>query len=156
MEGYERYVKVNGEQICVSEEVYREIRAQNNHARWKMRCEHRCAQAVYAHCDGDCQRCRYQVTGSIASLDAFNTDKLSILSSGIDIEAEFIRAETWRMVYHCADQVAKDGAAILKLYIEYDLSLAQISTELGIPKTTVHLRIMTILERLRVSFKNFF
>ena len=152
--GFGRFVFVNGERVQVTEEVYQTIRAQNNHERWKMRCENRCTLVKYAECRGDCQHCRCHTTGKITSLDALNAEKMSFMDAQIDIEADFIRRETWQFIYQCADEVIDRGAAILRLYVENDYSFHEISEALGIPYSTIRWRINRILRELRAHKEN--
>ena len=152
----EQRIKVNGQYVQVTEEVYQAIRKQNNHIRWLMRREARCTQTNFAHCHGDCEHCKRHVTGKIISLEGLNDDCLSALADETDIEDEYIRKETWRAIYRYADQTASNGAAILRLYIEYGLSFSEISSVMGIPKMTAYKRARKILNQLRTFENNFF
>ena len=144
----EWYIKVNGQQVQVTEEVYKAIRSENNHIREMMREEFRCAQANFAHCDGDCQHCGSYVTGNVTSLDELN---IAQLAANDDIEAEYIRKDTWHRVCHYADAISSHGADILKLRILYEFSFSTISSILGISRQTVHRKYQKILDVLRSS-----
>lgn len=153
---HEWYTFVHGERVIVSEEVYKTICSHNNHYRFKMRCEQRCLQTNYACCEGDCQRCRYHVTGKINGLDTVTAGKTWFMDSGIDIEADFILKETMLMAFQIAESSVTDGAEILRMYIEEGLTYREIAAIMGIHCSTVGWRINRILNVLRESYDEVF
>lgn len=152
----ERYVWVNGTRVQVNEMVYREILAQNNRVHKKMRREKRCAQTVFTHCTGDCCQCRCFVSGCLTSLDTLNAGKMAALASTVNVEDEYIRRETWAKVFQIADTSVTDGAVILQMHIEEELTYREIADRLGIHFTTVRWRMERILRDLRGSSETLF
>lgn len=152
---HEHYLLVHGKPVSVSEETYKMVRAQNNHIRWLMRKEFRCSQVCFSHCNGDCFRCRYLTIGKITSLDTLTADMLPELASDTDIEADYIRKESWDRLLRYANRVVKKGAVLLYLRFVQGLTFQEIATELNVSVSTVHRRTTVLLKKLK-SREDFF
>ena len=150
------YLTVYGEKVEVSESVYREARRCNNHVRNMALAEHRCAQTNFSHCGGDCGHCPWTAAGRIESLSDSNVQFNAAFVSGDNPEEDVLTRITMERVYGKANELVRDGAAILRLKCEYSLSAREIAKELGVSHATVNERMAKLIRYFREHEKNFF
>ncbi len=150
------YLKVNGEKVAVSHEVYRTIRQENNSVHYQARTEFRCVQENYAQCWGDCQNCRWHTNGRMETISLMVEDRAITLVSSQDVESEVLSRLTMEKVYAVADTVVPQGGQILRLRFEENLSNREIADRLGICHGTVDYRLKKLIQYFRENAKKYF
>ena len=76
--GATHYIEIDGEQIPVTEEVYRAYKRPIWAERKRKEREKRCRDSNGFRCREDCSQCDRQRTGSVLSLDKFTEDGFDI------------------------------------------------------------------------------
>ena len=150
------YYKINNTKIPISKETYIAIAQHTQHIRYIAKREGRCSMSRYVQCTGDCSRCSYRKEGTTVSLDCEGIEKSLVANAACSPEELVLREETWRLVFRCADEVAKHGKDITRLRFITGLNTHQIAKELSIPYSTIEYRLARILSALRNKQKEIF
>ena len=149
--GKERYLKVNGTKVPVSEEVFRAVSRQINRTRYVAMLEDRCGQPNYRWCKGDCGTCRFQHEGNIRLWKDFQSDEAMFPEVAAQESAEnlLLRKEMWSRAYHCADDTVKYGSRVLRMRIEENLTMKQIANKLGLQIPHIEYKLRRIYAALK-------
>ena len=150
------YLMVNGIKAEVTEKVYKAHRSEIDKIRDRARSEHRCAQSNRLYCCGDCQSCRWHVNGCLESYEGSYLEQNMSLPANDNVENEAVSHMTMQAVYQKADELVLDGAAILQMHFEQQLTSREIAAVIGISHVAVNNRIRGVISYLREHRENFF
>lgn len=150
------YLFDEGQKVEVSETVYKAYQSQIDKTRNRARCENRCVQPDRNRCNGDCLVCPWHVSGIIESYEGAYLERGLSLPTEDDIESVVLSKITMLSVYMKADDVVKNGATILKMRFEQNMSSRQIAEALGLSHRTIDKRIRAMLAYFRKHHKKFF
>ena len=148
----ERYLKVQGTKVTVTEEMFQVVFRQINRTRYVSRLEDRCDQPDYRKCMGDCGLCPYQKFGKLRLWFDFDSDAAECAEAVNQDSAEeiLLRKEMWMQVYRFADAAVENGSKILRMRIEEELTMKQIAQALDLTVSHVEYklrRIYTVLKK---------
>lgn len=150
------FLMVSEEKVEVSEKVYKAHRAEIDIVRYQARLEKRCAQPNRLYCSGDCLKCRWHVNGSLESYEGTYLERNLSLPADDNVEEAVLGNLTMQKVYQKADELVKDGAAILQMRFDQALSSREIAKRLGLCHRSVDERIKAMLLYFRKHNKKFF
>jgi DNA-directed RNA polymerase specialized sigma24 family protein len=150
------YLPIDGQEIPVTEEVYRAYKQPAWTERKRQEREKRClisdGKGKTKRCMEDCSKCTRQRNGSVLSLDKFVEDGYEI-SDPLDMDellAERLLLEALAAALNELDPINK---RIAELYGE-GLSERQIAHEVGLSQKTINNRKASIFNQLRLRLKN--
>ena len=152
--GKEYYIEINGQEIPVSEEVYRAYKRPvwTEHKR-KERSK-RCIGENGINCTGDCSKCDKQRIGSILSLDAFEEDGFEPSDPSPE-PAEIVAGKLLlEELFKALDELDPDSRRICEL-IAQGATEREIAAVLGIRQSTLNYRKHQLLTRLRERLVDF-
>ena len=104
----EKYLKVNGEKVNVSEAVYRAyvrpVRAEQRRRRREWRCMVKGVNGRLVRCKADCKKCQYALSGQNAtgnklSLNWMKDDGVYVEDRRLDVEQNYIAKEEKQELY---------------------------------------------------------
>lgn len=156
------FIRLNGELIPVTEEVYKEyyrpIWRTHYHASKKGQC--RCSD--WRKCTGDCGLCRYRAAGNTLSLDAEyeveEGSKLTLLDTIEDPASnpELIIADKLMLqeLFKVLDELDPDSRRICEL-IRQGKTEREIAAEFGVRQSTLNYRKKKLLDKLCERLKDF-
>lgn len=152
-ENKHRYIEIEGRQIPVSEEVYREFKrpawaeVKRKQRGWRCFADgHRCMD--------DCSKCKYRPNGAPESIERMLEDGLDVEDHSDSLEDTVIMNILIEELHKALAQLAPDDRSILELFGD-GLSDRKISDKIGIPQTTVSYRRKILLKALREQLKDY-
>ena len=134
MESKERFIKINGEQVAVSEEVYREYMRPVWAESKRRERGRRCRVDNGVRCTNDCKLCGRQRTGRALSLDWFVEDGLEI-ADPIDIEDALAEAELRQALREAVASLPEDERRIIRIAFQGKTE-REAAEEVGLAKST--------------------
>lgn len=153
---YKYFLRVENRLIEVSEEVHKAYYSENWKAAYSFMHTHGMCYCNNGYrCEGDCSFCPYRCAGNGVSLEEMLGSGAELVNEEMKIQEEIQNSILLQSLMDAAREQVADGAKILKLMI-MEYPEREISEMLGIPKTTLHRRIVKIREVLEPIRKNFF
>ena len=153
MENQQHYIEIDGQQISVTEEVYRAYKrpAWTEHKRKER--EKRCRDDKGNRCTADCSRCDKQRTGSILSLDRFIDDGYEIADT---VELNELVAD--KLIYEDLNAALKeldtDNRRIMELF-SIGKSEREIAADIGLSQKAINKRKTKLFSQLHKRLKDF-
>ncbi len=149
----QRYIKIDGQQIPVTEEVYRAYKrpAWAEHKR-KDR-EKRCRDENGNRCNRDCSKCDKQRTGSVLSLDKFTEDGFEVAES-VDIAELMADKLLFEELYAALEELDPDNRRIMELF-SIGKSEREIASDIGLSQKAINKRKTKLFAQLRERLKDF-
>jgi RNA polymerase sigma factor (sigma-70 family) len=148
-----RYIEIDGEQIPVTEEIYRAYKrpAWAEHKRKER--EKRCRDENGNRCTGDCSKCDKQRTGSVLSLDKFTEDGFEV-ADPVDIAELVADKLLLEELYAALDELDPDNRRIMELF-SIGKSEREIANDIGLSQKTINKRKQKLFAQLRERLKDF-
>ncbi len=158
-----RTLKIRGQEVEVSEEVYRAyirpIRAEQRRKRREWKCQKLSETGgYYVRCKERCDQCPYYLAGNNAignklSLDRMADEGVDVEDNNADLEAKYIEQETQDEEYanlHAAISTLKprQQEMVRKIYFE-GKSQEEVSAAYGVTKSAVSHAMERIYKALR-------
>lgn len=158
------YLTIKGQEVEVSEEVYRAyirpVRLEQQRQKRAWRCQVKGAKGKLVRCQQDCNRCPYAIAGNnargnVLSLDSFDEDgaELKIESSGFDVEENYIAEEEKQELYTAIAKLTPRQQQLVKLIYFDDKSQEEVAAILGISQCTISLTLKKAVENLKKLLK---
>jgi RNA polymerase sigma factor (sigma-70 family) len=148
----QRFIEIDGQQISVTEEVYRAYKRPLWAEHKRKEREKRCRDEKGNRCTKDCSKCDKQRTGSVLSLDKFAEEGFEVADS-IDI-AELVADKLLLEELAAAlNELDPQNRRIAKLYGE-GLSEREIAARVGLSQKGVNKRKTKIFGKLRLRLKD--
>jgi RNA polymerase sigma factor (sigma-70 family) len=149
----QRFIEIDGQQIPVTEKVYRAYKRPLWAERKRQEREKRCRDKKGNRCTKDCSKCDKQRTGSVLSLDKFIEEGFEVADS-IDI-AELVADKLLLEELAAAlNELDPQNKRIAELYGE-GLSEREIASQVGLSQKTVNKRKTKIFDQLYKHLKDY-
>ncbi len=148
-----RYIEIDGQQIPVTEEVYRAYKrpAWAEHKRKER--EKRCRNENGTCCNRDCSKCNKQRTGSILSLDKFTEDGFEV-ADHIDLAELVADKLLFEELYAALEELDPDNRRIMELF-SIGKSEREIAADIVLSQKTINKRKPKLFAQLRERLKDF-
>jgi DNA-directed RNA polymerase specialized sigma24 family protein len=148
-----RYIEIDGQQIPVTEEVYRAYKrpAWAEHKRKER--EKRCRNENGNRCNRDCSKCNKQRTGSILSLDKFTEDGFEV-ADHIDLAELVADKLLFEELYAALEELDPDNRRIMELF-SIGKSEREIAADIVLSQKTINKRKPKLFAQLRERLKDF-
>lgn len=153
---YKYFLYVEKQLVEVSEEVHNAYYSENWKAVYSFMHKHGMCRCNYGYlCEGDCNFCPYRCVGSTVSWEEILDSGTEPINEEMRIQEEIENSILLKSLMTTVSENVTDSEKILKLMI-MEHTEREISEILGIPKTTLHRRIVKIREVLEPIRKNNF
>jgi DNA-directed RNA polymerase specialized sigma24 family protein len=148
-----RYIEINGQQIPVTEEVYRAYKrpAWVEHKRKER--EKRCRDDKGNRCARDCSNCNKQRTGSLLSLEKFSEEGFEVADS-VDLTELVVDKLLLEKLYIALEELDPDNRRIMKLF-SIGKSEREIAIDVGLSQKAINKRKTKLFAQLRERLRNF-
>jgi RNA polymerase sigma factor (sigma-70 family) len=148
----QRFIKINGEQIPVTEESYRAYKrslwAEHKRKERAKRCVISNGRGSTKRCTDDCSKCDEQRMGSVLSLDKFIDDGYEI-TDPVDL-AELVAAKLLlEQLVAALDELDPDERSLIDALFYNDRTERDYAAEIGISHQAVGKRKHKVIEKLR-------
>lgn len=153
MENKQHYIPIDGQQIPVTEEVYRAYNRPSWAEHKHKEREKRCRDENGNRCTKDCSKCNKQRTGSILSLDKFTEDGFEIADS-VDIAELVADKLLFEELYAALEELDPDNLRIMKLFA-IGKSEREIAADIGLSQKAINKRKTKLFAQLREHLKDF-
>ena len=162
-------IKVRGEEVEVSEEVYRAyirpIRAEQRRKRREWKCSKLSKTGgYYVRCNERCETCPYynagnSALGNVTSLDNLVDCEVEIEDKEFDLEAKYIEEETRNeekeKLYKAITLLAlKQQIVIKKIFFERK-NQEEVAVELNVSQPAISITLGRTIRNLKKILKNF-
>ncbi|MGL5973151.1 MAG: RNA polymerase sigma factor [Oscillospiraceae bacterium] len=153
------YLPIEGQQVPVTEEVYRAYKQplwkEHKSKERAKRCSISNGKGSIKRCEEDCSQCPHDRTGSVLSLDSFEeSGYLPADSKAADpqqiLEDALLLEELWAAV----SELAPDNQLIIKLFSD-GASEREIADAVGLSQKGVNKRKARLFEQLYERLKNY-
>jgi DNA-directed RNA polymerase specialized sigma24 family protein len=150
---HQRYIEIEGQQIPVTEEVYRAYKrpAWAEHKRKER--EKRCTSENGSRCNRDCSKCDKQRTGSVLSLDKFTEDGFEI-AEPIDLAELVADKLLLEELYAALDELDPENRRIMELF-SIGKSEREIAADIGLSQKAINKRKTKLFAQLQGRLKDF-
>jgi DNA-directed RNA polymerase specialized sigma24 family protein len=142
----EYYLPIDGQEIPVTEEVYRAYKQPVWAERKRQEREKRCRDEKGRRCTKDCSKCDKQRTGSVLSLDRFAEDGYEIADS-VDVAELVAEKLLFEELAIALNEMDPQNKRIAELYGE-GLSEREIASQVGLSQKGVNKRKAKIFNQL--------
>lgn len=154
----QRFIEINGQEIPVTEEVYRAYKqplwAEHKRKEREKRCVISDGKGGTKRCDGDCSKCGKQRSGSILSLDGLADEGGYELSDAVDI-AEFIADKLLlEELFTALDELDPNNRRIMQLF-SIGKSEREIAADIGLSQKAVNKRKNKLFTQLYERLKDY-
>ncbi len=117
------FIEIDGEQVPVSEEVYRAYKqplwAEHKRKERSKRCQISNGRGGLKRCEEDCSKCPHQKNGSVLSLDCFEeTGYLPADTAAVDPQQIIEDALLLEALWDAVAELEPDSQTIIKLFSE--------------------------------------
>ncbi|MBS3986295.1 MAG: sigma-70 family RNA polymerase sigma factor [Selenomonadales bacterium] len=148
----QRFIKIDGEQIPVTEEVYRAYKrpawAERKRQERSKRCVISNGKDGTKRCTDDCSKCDKQRTGSVLSLNKFIDDGYEI-TDPVDL-AEFVADKLLlEQLVAALDELEPDERSLIDALFYKERTERDYAAEIGISHQAVGKRKHKVIEKLR-------
>jgi RNA polymerase sigma factor (sigma-70 family) len=149
----QRYIETDGQQVPVTEEVYRAYKrpAWAEHKRKER--EKRCRDKNGNRCTADCSKCDKQRTGSVLSLDKFVEEGFEV-AEPLDLAELVADKLLFEELYAALEELDPDNRRIMELF-GIGKSEREIAADIGLSQKAINKRKTKLFAQLRERLKNF-
>jgi DNA-directed RNA polymerase specialized sigma24 family protein len=152
-----RYIEIDGQQIPVTEEVYRAYKqpvwAERKCREREKRCVISNGRGRTKRCTADCSQCDKQRTGSALSLDKFLEDGYEA-ADPVDIAELVADMLLYEELYAALEELDPDNRRIMALF-SIGMSEREIAADIGLCQKTINNRKPKLLAHLRERLQDF-
>jgi len=146
------YIEIDGQQVPVSEEVYRVYKRPVWAERKCQERSKRCRSENGNRCTGDCSKCDKRRTGGTLSLNALEEDGFEPSDSSLDPAEIFADKLLLEELFKALDEL-DPGSRRICMLISQGATEREIATVLGIRQSTLNYRKRRLLEKLHERLK---
>ncbi len=152
----EPYLKIDGQQITVTEESYRAYKRPAWAERKRIEREKRCVisngRGGTKRCTDDCSKCDKQRTGSVLSLDKFTEEGLEAVES-VDLTELVADKLLFEELYKALEELDPDNRRIMELF-SIGKSEREIAADIGLSQKAINKRKIKLFAQLRDRLKD--
>jgi DNA-directed RNA polymerase specialized sigma24 family protein len=153
----QRHLEIDGQQIPVTEEVYRAYKRPLWTERKRKEREKHCVinngRGGTKRCTNDCSKCDKQRTGSVLSLDKFTEEGFEVAES-VDIVELVADKLLFEELYAALEELDPDNRRIMELF-SIGKSEREIATDIGLSQKAINKRKTNLFAQLRERLKDF-
>lgn len=153
----QRYIEIDGQQIPVTEEVYRAYKrplwAEHKRKEREKRCVISDGKGGTKRCAGDCSNCDKPRTGSVLSLDKFTEDGFEV-ADPVDIAELVADKLLFEELYTALEELDPDNRRIMELF-SIGKSEREIASDIGLSQKAINKRKKKLFAQLRDRLKDF-
>lgn len=152
------YLTIKGQEVEVSEEVYRAyiqpLRAERRRKQRAFRCKVKGDRLNLVRCKKDCRECPYAQSGHNAlgnnlSLDRMRVDGVDIEDSRLNVEQNYIDKEENQELYAAISQLTPRQKELVEMIYFEGMSQEIVAQKLGIDSSSVRHAMQRIYASLR-------
>ena len=152
------YLKVKGQEVEVSEAVYRAyiqpIRAERRRKQRAFRCKVKGKKGNLVRCQKDCRECPYALAGHNAlgnnlSLDRMNDEGVDMEDRRLDVEQNYIAEEDKKELYAAIAQLTPRQKELVQLIYFEGKTQEQVAEILGVAQATISVTLERAIENLK-------
>lgn len=152
-----RYIEIDGQQIPVSEEIYRAYKrplwADHKRKEREKRCFISDGRGGTKRCTGDCSVCQEQRTGNILSLDKFQEEGIEAPDS-FDLAELVADQQLLEELYTALEELDPENRRIMELF-SIGKSEREIASDIGLSQKGVNKRKTRLFAILRERLNDF-
>ncbi|MFP3153327.1 sigma-70 family RNA polymerase sigma factor [Lachnospiraceae bacterium ZAX-1] len=153
------FIEIDGEQIPVSEEVYRAYKqplwAEHKRKERSKRCQIPNGKGGLKRCEKDCSQCPHARNGSVLSLDCFEEDGyFPEDTTAVDPQQILEDALLLEALWEAVSELEPDNQTIIQLYSE-GASEREIAAAVGLSQKGVNKRKTKLFSLLYDKLKDF-
>ena len=154
MDNQQRFIEIDGQQVPVTEEVYRAYKRPVWSEHKRKEREKRCRDNNGSRCTGNCSKCDKHRTGSVLSLDSLIEESGYELADSVDI-AE-LAADKLLFEELCAalDELDPDNRRIMQLF-SIGKSEREIAAVIGLSQKAINKRKTKLFAHLWERLKDY-
>ena len=153
MENQQRFLEIDGQQVSVTEEVYRAYKRPLWAEHKRKEREKRCRDEKGNRCTKDCRKCPHQKTGSILSLDRFVEEGFEV-PDAVDFTELAADRLLLQELLAALEELDPDNRRIMELF-SIGKSEREISDEIGLSQKAINKRKTKLFTQLRERLKDF-
>jgi DNA-directed RNA polymerase specialized sigma24 family protein len=154
MENQQRFIEIDGQQVLVTEEVYRAYKRPLWTEQKRKEREKRCRDKNGNRCTGDCNKCDNQRTGSVLSLNGLIEESGFELTDAVDIAELAADKLLFEELYAALDELDPDNRRIMLLF-SIGKSEREIAAEVGLSQKAVNKRKVKLFAHLWERLKDY-
>ncbi len=157
------YLTIRGQEVEVSEEVYRAyiqpVRAERRRKQRAFRCKIKGKKGNLVRCQKDCRECPYALSGHNAlgnslSLDRMKDEGVDIEDRRLDVEQNYIDEEEKRELYAAISKLTPRQKELVEMIYFEEKSQEEVADMLGISQCTISLTLKKAAETLKKLLEN--
>ena len=157
------YLTIRGQEVEVSEEVYRAyiqpVRAERRRKQRAFRCKIKGKKGNLVRCQKDCRECTYALSGHNAlgnslSLDRMKDEGVDIEDRRLDVEQNYIDEEEKRELYAAISKLTPRQKELVEMIYFEEKSQEEVADMLGISQCTISLTLKKAAETLKKLLEN--
>lgn len=149
----QRYIEIDGQQISVTEEVYRAYKRPIWAEHKRKEREMRCRDEKGNRCNRDCSKCDKQRTGSVLSLDKFAEEGFDVADT-VDIAELVADKLLFEELYKSLEELDPENRRIMELF-SIGKSEREIADDIGLSQKAINKRKTKLFAQLREHLKDF-
>ena len=155
------YLTIRGQEVEVSEEVYRAyiqpVRAERRRKQRAFRCKIKGKKGNLVRCQKDCRECPYALSGHNAlgnslSLDRMKDEGVDIEDRHLDVEQNYIADEEKRELYAAIKKLTPRQKEIVRLIYFEEKTQEEAASIIGISHQAISKALKKILDELKSFF----
>ncbi|WP_425058006.1 hypothetical protein SCACP_26020 [Sporomusa carbonis] len=151
---HKRHIEIDGQQIPVTEEVYRVYKRPLWVEHKRQEREKRCRDERGNRCTGNCSKCDKKRTGSILSLNRLVDETGVEPADPVDIAEMVADKQLLEELYEALNELDPDNRKIIELF-SMGISEREITAEVGLSQKAINKRKTKLFSNLRERLKNF-
>lgn len=154
------YLTIRGQEVEVSEEVYRAyiqpVRAERRRKQRAFRCKIKGKKGNLVRCQKDCRECPYALSGHNAlgnnlSLDRMKDEGVEIEDRHLDVEQNYIAEEEKRELYAAIAKLTPRQKELVRLIYFEEKTQEEVAVSLSMSKQAVS----NAMQRIYASLQKF-
>ena len=155
------YLTIRGQEVEVSEEVYRAyiqpVRAERRRKQRAFRCKIKGKKGNLVRCQKDCRECPYALSGHNAlgnslSLDRMKDEGVDIEDRRLDVEQNYIDEEEKRELYAAIAKLTPRQKELVEMIYFEEKNQYEVAEILGVSQQAVSKALGKILAELKSFF----
>ena len=154
MTNQQRFIDIDGEQVPVTEEVYRAYKRPLWAEHKRKEREKRCRDERGNRCTGDCSKCDKERTGSVLSLSRLVEENGFEPADTVDIAEMVADSLLLEELYAALEKLDPNNRRILELFSN-SKSEREIADDIGLSQKAINKRKSKLFAQLRERLKDF-
>lgn len=158
MDNQQRYIEINGQQIPVTEEVYRAYKrpiwAEHKRNDRQKLCQVSDGKGGLKRCTEDCSKCSRTKEGNVLSLDGLEEAGYSVEDRAQDVAEIVAEKVLLEELFKALEELDPNSHRICKLLME-GCSKREIARIMSIPQSSFEYQLKKLMASLRERLENY-